>query len=337
MLSGFLFNGIDLEVLCEIRRNGTSAHFGGATNRFIGANGDLFSRFASIPTGFGYAKVAWPSNLSPQPYTWPEFNGSIPSKQGYRPNTTAEQIKLTTAGEWHVWREEANQRLAVKNPSGSITYYDANTYWEQNIPPHIMICKMVGGGGKGGNGNGTKGGAGGGGGAGWIGWIDIPDSKESPLICLVGGPRSASKITHTPSGEYVNCAAGNNGGNATSSSTPGGSVSSTISSSGGQFVSINGGTGSGGGTGDGQSISVPAFSISPETSFAAWSKSGGGGGGRGGGGGASMLGNGGTKGRSDAAAGVGGLYGGGGGGGTWALFDGKPGADGGAGVIVLGY
>ena len=36
-------------------------------------------------------------------------------------------------------------------------------------------------------------------------------------------------------------------------------------------------------------------------------------------------------------AGVGGLYGGGGRGGTWALFDGKAGADGGAGVIILGY
>lgn len=336
MSSGFQFQGTDLEQLCEIRRNATSAGFGGAAGRFVGANGDLFDRFANQPTAFDYSTPAWSASLNPQPYTWSGFNTSkIPSKQGYRPNSTAEQIILNSAGVWSVWRDVANRRICLKNPSGTITYTPAS-YWGGNLP-NIVVIKMVGGGGKGGNGSGTMGGAGGGGGGGWVGWMVIPDTEASPLICSVGAARNHSRVTHSPSGQYVECLRGADGGNATSSGAAGGAVARAITTMGGTFITRNGGASSGGGTADGAGVSVPAFSISPETSFSAWSKAGGGGGGRGGGGGASMLGVGGSKGQNSVPAGAGGLYGGGGGGGTWVLFNGRPGAAGARGVIILGY
>lgn len=340
MSSGFKIQDKDLEVLYEIKRNGTSAKFGGSVGKYIGNNGDLYNRFASFPAGFGYATKPLYSSLSPYPYSWPGFDGTYPSRQGFRPNYVTEQIVLSSPGTWQIWRDEANKRLAVKNPSGTTTYYSSSTYWEQNVPPHVMICKMVGGGGGGGSGDWFTGGVGGSGGAGWYGWVNIPSTSQSPLTCVVGGVASESRVTHSPSGQYAKCGGGTKGANASTKTVLGGTFSGNLSgTNGGTFKSVSGGHGGRPGNSyKGGSVSVGSFNISPETNVPSWSHSYGTGGGGGGSGGASMLANGGSRGGNINGGPPGnGTRGSGGGGGTWIVFKGQSGASGSNGLIVLSY
>ena len=126
---------------------------------------------------------------------------------------------------------EANQRLAVKNPSGSLLTTMPIPIGSKIFLRHNDLQNGWGGGkGKRKQYERVAGGV-----AGRVDWMDQHPVQRVAFNLFGWRAKRCKQITHSPSGEYVNCLAGNNGGNATSSSTPG-SVSSTISSSGGRFV-----------------------------------------------------------------------------------------------------
>lgn len=353
MASGFQFQGQDLDVICEPKRVGVdAAKFGGAAGRYRKGSEDLYDRYASYPSGYGYAQypmsgsVVLPNNV----FKGDGANITPPSAGGRRPFDYSARIAMRTAGTWYIWRDVSSNSIKVRNPSGTVTSY-ANSLFGTNIPPIIMVCRAVGGGGGGGGGGGTQPAGGGGGGGGCAVWIDIPNATEAnysttALQCVVGGggARGGAKAngvngvatTISRAGTTLVTANGGAKGVYNVSGGAGGSCSVVSNSFCGSFFTKSGASG-GGRDSSGSGLSMTAFAISPEKTIAAWSQSGGADQGRGGGGGASPFGNGGLGGGNGSSPTSGSGYGSGGGGGTWILFSSQAGAAGLAGQVVFDY
>ena len=102
MATGFTYQGKDLDDLCEPKRSGiTSAQFGGEPNKFVSGTDDLYDRYASYPTGYGYATKAEGVEETFK------HNGLVftaPSAIGCRPVSDTSYITLNTSGTYYVWK-----------------------------------------------------------------------------------------------------------------------------------------------------------------------------------------------------------------------------------------
>ena len=348
MATGFRIDSIDLDGLCEPARGNNHANLGLSAGRFVGSGGDLNTRYASYPAGYGYALYAWPPESDPYPFKVDGTEIVPPSALGHRPSLS-KIIDLTTPGTWRLWRTA--EAVMLQSPSATQSTFPASEFGLAS-PPAILCYEIVAGGGGGGGGNGSRAAGGGGGGAFIAGWLAIPlaQAYTDGLVLVVGGAGAGGSGGNGSSGygsdggpsyirdkagaEFCRAYGGTSGSNVDSDDN--GDGGGTSVSDGRSFVAVSGGRGGDDGSVDGYSVSI-SYSYRPEDSVSYHFAGGAspaspGGGGAGGGG---VGGSGGGSGGAGQAPSSG--YGGAGGGGNYKWFDGKSGGNGAAGRIRLFY
>lgn len=343
MASGYKVNGIDLDELCEPYRTGVTAASFGGSGKFVGSGSiDLVNKYATFPTGFGYAKPAF----SGSPFLVNGTEVTPPSVIGRRP--TSNLVFGTTGSKtFFVYRTATHLHMKDNNGNELVRFSPADL--SLTYIPHVLVFFMCGGGGGGGGGAGTTDGGGGGGGGKCVGFVEVPlteNAAEGVKVTLGnlgtrgtggvsggatdGGKGGDSQIAVDDS--YIVAKGGSGGLEAPGAIVDGGKIGYTgLSDRLSLFGGVSGGYGDTNGRAGGDCNLTAA--ISPEITLT-HNVSGGSQGDQGGGAGGSSIGRGGN---STSSTGASGVDGGGGSGGRSAMFDGRNGGSGGYGRIEFWY
>ena len=344
MASGYKVNETDLDELCEPCRPGvTAAAFGGA-GKFVGiGSADLVNRYATFPTGFGYAKPAF----SGSPFLVNGIEVTPPSSMGRRPTNNI-VFNATGPEAFFVYRTATHLHIKSEKTGDELTRLSPATFSLPYIP-HVLIFFMCGGGGGGGGGAGTASGGGGGGAGKCVGFVEVPlteNAAEGVKVTLgnlgtrgTGGVSGGAKdggwggdSQIAVGGSYILAKGGIGGKEAPGGAAAGGTCISSITSDKLGFLGgANGGNGGKAGAAGGAcnltAAVSPEYVLTHNTPGDPKLGHGGGGG--------SSIGMGGT--RNSASTGLPGHNGGGGGGGGNYAFDGRNGGSGGYGYIEFRY